>query len=160
MFFDGCKTLNELKAEYRRLAMENHPDMGGDVETMQKINAEHDEAFKRLQDAWNVENPDKKSTETPEEFREVLAKLFKLPGIVIELCGCWLWISGETKKNASALKAAGCKWSANKKMWYWRHWYDGMYFGKGHTPFSMNAIRATYGSSVLTEEERKALNAA
>jgi len=158
MFFDGCKTLNELKERYRKLAMENHPDMGGDVATMQKINAEHDEVFERLKNAWNMENPDKKTTETPEEFRDVLSKLFRLPGIVIELCGSWLWISGDTKPNAAGLKAAGCRWSANKKMWYWRHWMDGMYHKK-HTPFTMNAIRATYGSSILTAEERAALTA-
>lgn len=157
MYFDDCRTLNDLKAKYRKLAMENHPDMGGDVETMQKINAEHDVVFERLQNAWNAENPDKKSTETPKEFRDVLSKLFRIHGIVIELCGCWLWISGETRKVADELKAAGCRWSANKKMWYWRHaqdrkWHRGYY--------TMNEIRSVYGSSVLTEEERKALHAA
>ena len=28
-YFTNCKTLDELKAEYRRLAMANHPDRGG-----------------------------------------------------------------------------------------------------------------------------------
>ena len=158
MFFDSCKTLNELKAQYRKLAMENHPDMGGDVETMQRINAEHDAMFERLKNAWNAENPEKKTTETAEEFRDVLNKLFRIPGIVVELCGSWLWIGGNTKPNAKALKEAGCRWSANKGKWYWRHWADGMYYKK-HTPFSMDAIRATYGSSILTAEERAALSA-
>ena len=36
-YFESCKTLDELKAEYRRLAMANHPDRGGDVETMKQI---------------------------------------------------------------------------------------------------------------------------
>ena len=159
MYFAECKSLNDLKAVYRKLAMEHHPDLGGDVEVMQAINAEYDEMFKKLQNAWNEENPDKVSTEAPEEFRDVLSKLFRLKDIVIELCGCWLWIGGETRQHAKALKEAGCKWSANKKRWYWRHWYNGAYYPH-HRPFSMNAIRATYGSSVLTEEERKALNAA
>lgn len=158
MYFKDCKTLNDLKALYRKLAMENHPDLGGDAEVMKAINAEYDEAFKTIQNEWNAENPDKVSTEAPEEFREVLSKLFKLGGIVIELCGCWLWIGGETKKHAKALKEAGCRWSANKQMWYWRHWINGMYYGK-HDPYTMNTIRRVYGSSILTEEERKALTA-
>ena len=32
MYFESCKTLDDLKKEYRRLAMMNHPDRGGDLE--------------------------------------------------------------------------------------------------------------------------------
>ena len=39
-YFIECKTLDELKKEYRRLAMIHHPDVGGTVEAMQAINAE------------------------------------------------------------------------------------------------------------------------
>lgn len=44
-YFNTCHTLDELKKEYRRLAMENHPDRGGDAETMKAINAEYDNLF-------------------------------------------------------------------------------------------------------------------
>ena len=37
MFFERCRTLAELKAEYKRLAMLHHPDMGGDLETMKAV---------------------------------------------------------------------------------------------------------------------------
>ena len=37
-YFTECKTLDELKKEYRRLAMQHHPDVGGDTATMQAIN--------------------------------------------------------------------------------------------------------------------------
>lgn len=33
-YFAGIKTLDELKAAYRRLAMKHHPDRGGDLKTM------------------------------------------------------------------------------------------------------------------------------
>lgn len=33
-YFNNCNTLDELKKEYRRLAMIHHPDRGGDLETM------------------------------------------------------------------------------------------------------------------------------
>lgn len=158
MFFEGCKTLNELKERYRKLAMENHPDLGGDPEVMKRINAEHDAAFERLKNAWNAENPDRVTTETAEEFREVLEKLFRIPEIVIELCGSWLWISGNTKPHAGELKAAGCRWSGNKCKWYWRHPVNG--YSRKHTPVSMDMIRYRYGSSILSAEERAALNAA
>ena len=44
-YFNNCNTLDELKKEYRRLAMQNHPDRGGDAETMKAINAEYDNLF-------------------------------------------------------------------------------------------------------------------
>lgn len=39
-FFKNVRTLEELKKEYRTLAMKHHPDRGGDLETMQAINSE------------------------------------------------------------------------------------------------------------------------
>jgi len=47
-YFRKIVTAEELKAEYRRLAFDNHPDKGGDTETMQEINAEFDAAFRML----------------------------------------------------------------------------------------------------------------
>ena len=44
-YFVSCKTLDELKKEFRRLAMKHHPDVGGDTATMQAINAEFDRLF-------------------------------------------------------------------------------------------------------------------
>jgi hypothetical protein len=44
-YFNHVATLEELKSEFRRLALENHPDRGGSVEAMQEINAEFEVAF-------------------------------------------------------------------------------------------------------------------
>lgn len=158
MYFDNCKNLNELKAEYRRLVMLHHPDCGGDTATMQAINAEHDKVFEVLKRKQNVAaQTDPKihvTTETPEEFRLIVEALLRLNGIEVELCGSWLWIAGDTFPHAAALKALGCRWSASKKKWYWCHFED---MGKRrHRPYTMGQIRATYGSTMLgAEEERK-----
>jgi hypothetical protein len=48
-YFNHVSTLEELKSEFRRLAMENHPDRGGNVEAMQAINAEFELAFRVMQ---------------------------------------------------------------------------------------------------------------
>lgn len=47
-YFAQCKNLEELKAEFRRLAMIHHPDRGGDVEVMKAINNEYDALFPAL----------------------------------------------------------------------------------------------------------------
>lgn len=68
MYFTGCKTLDELKREYRRLAMIHHPDVGGDTATMQAINAEFEAAFPRLRMEHN-KTAATPSTETAAGYR-------------------------------------------------------------------------------------------
>ena len=45
-WFNHCQTLEEARAEYRRLCFQYHPDYGGQTELMQAINAAY-ERFKR-----------------------------------------------------------------------------------------------------------------
>lgn len=148
-YFKDCKTLDELKAQYRRLAMLHHPDRGGDLDTMKAINAEHDRLFEILKAGHNATADEyHQTTETAEEFRDIIEVLLRLEGLTVELCGSWLWISGNTIAHKDALKAAGCRWSQNKKMWYWRHPEDSRPYHKSKT--SISEIRHKYGSQVFT----------
>jgi hypothetical protein len=47
-YFKKIETMDALKSEYRRLALKNHPDKGGNVEVMQEINAEFETMFSIL----------------------------------------------------------------------------------------------------------------
>ena len=47
-FFEDIKTLDELRKEYRRLAMLHHPDKGGDTRLMQIINEQYEKLSKKL----------------------------------------------------------------------------------------------------------------
>ena len=84
MYFEKCNDLNELKAVYKKLALDNHPDMGGDVRVMQEINAEYDRMFLLLKAKQNtIANDDttgktRRTTEAPEEFRSVVSALLKI----------------------------------------------------------------------------------
>lgn len=90
-YFADVHTLDELKKTYRRLAMQYHPDCGGSEEIMKAINAEHDELFEQLKKAHNAAADEfHQTTETPEEFRDIIAALLKLDGLTVELCGSWL----------------------------------------------------------------------
>ena len=150
-YFKNINTLDELKKEYRRLAMLHHPDRGGDLETMKRINDEHDRVFEQLKTKHNNTADDAhQTTETPEEFRAIIDLLMKLDGLAIELCGSWLWISGDTKTHKEELKAAGCRWSSNKKMWYWHHKEEGSKWHRGKR--TMGEIRTKYGSQVFTAQ--------
>ena len=168
MYFDGCRNLNELKVAYKKLALEHHPDMGGDVRTMQEVNAEYDKAFAVLKNLQNAEaeRPDSKThkttetPETPEEFRAIIEALLRIEGIEVELCGSWLWVGGDTYPHRAELKAAGCAFSGSKKKWYWRHPEDDCRWSRGKK--SMAEIRAKYGSERIgraDERERDKLPA-
>lgn len=152
-YFIDIKTLEELKKAYRRLAMQHHPDCGGDTETMKHINAEHDELFEVLKLQHNAQaaadstGKTKATTETAEEFRQILDLLLRLDGLEIELCGSWLWIGGNTRANKDELKAAGCKWSKSKAKWYWHHAEAGARWYRGKS--SMAEIRSKYGSTAF-----------
>ena len=112
----------ELRKEYKKLAFENHPDKGGKVAVMQEINADYDELFKKLKNVHNEQaeadttGKKRNMNETPEAYREAIMKVINIEGIVIELCGSWLWISGNTYKHKEAFKASGYDWSKTKKM--------------------------------------------
>lgn len=161
-YFQNCKTLDELKAEYRRLIKIHHPDRGGDTATMQAINNDYEARFEVLKKQHNdSHDAEHQTTETPREFIEILEKLLKLDGLDIELCGSWLWIGGDTYSHKDELKAAGCRWSNNKKLWYWRHAEDGAHWSRGKK--SIQQIRAKYGSQHITgasHETREQIEAA
>lgn len=148
-YFTNCRTLEELKKEYRRLTFLHHPDRGGDTATMAAINSEYDEVFPRLKDQHNAAADEyHKTTEAPEEFRNICEVLLHMDGLTIELCGSWLWISGDTKTHKDGLKAAGCKWASKKLMWYWHHEEDGARHSRGKR--TMEQIRQKYGSEIIT----------
>jgi hypothetical protein len=67
-YFNHTETMEELKAEYRRLALENHPDRGGNVEVMQEINAEFDLAYRIVEKKSPRQNSDS-DNETPTDYK-------------------------------------------------------------------------------------------
>jgi len=46
--FSKCSTLDEVKAEWKRAAMVNHPDRGGSTKRMQRLNNEFDQVKKQV----------------------------------------------------------------------------------------------------------------
>lgn len=146
-YFNNCKTIEELKKAYRKQAQANHPDNGGNAEVMKAINAEYEKMFNRLKAAHNQDastGRTKKMNETAAEYMDIIQKIISFVGIEIEVCGSWVWVSGDTYRYKAELKAAGFRWASKKKMWYWRNEEDACKSnGKSK---SMEYIRETYGS--------------
>ena len=62
-YFQNIHSLAELKKEYRRLALQHHPDKGGDTAIMQQVNIE----FERLFEVWK-DKLDVSATSTGYEY--------------------------------------------------------------------------------------------
>lgn len=149
-YFTNCTTLEALKKEYRRLCMLHHPDRGGDTATMAALNNEYDDTFRRMQSAGTAGQTTSthQTAESPEAFRAVISRLVILEGLKIEICGSWLWITGNTYPNREAIKAAGCRYSKNKSAWYWRPAEAAEF--QSHGKSTMDEIRQKYGSQVVS----------
>lgn len=142
-FFENIKTIEEIKKIYHSLSLQYHPDNGGDIEIMKTINAEYKEAFTKINASINKNIS---FDEVPENFINIINELIKMVNLEIELCGSWIWISGNTYSNRQNLKNIGCKYAPKKKMWYW-HTPEST--SRNRQAKSMESIRATYGSQKI-----------
>lgn len=142
-YFENVNDLKALKDQYRKLAKALHPDLGGNAADFIAMNKEYEQLLDTLE-ANGAETYNRKQTVTEEgnAFRETIITLLKL-NLIVEVCGDWLWISGDTKPVKEELKAIGCRWSRNKSRWYWAPAYSKTH-SRGNT--TMEHIRATYGS--------------
>ncbi len=153
-WFNNPGTLEELKRQYKKLALKHHPDVGGKDADMKEINAEYDSLFVRLKNVHQTAEgktytAKEETTETPEEFREIIEKLIRLDGVKIELCGSWLWITGNTINHRETLKALKFRWSKSKFAWYY---HRDEYSKTSKRNFTLDEIRSLYGSETIREE--------
>lgn len=80
---------------------------------------------------------------------EMLSKIIHLSDITIEICGAWIWISGNTYQHRKELKEYGFKYASKKCQWYW---HSESFKKKSKKPLSMNDIRNYYGSTEVQTE--------
>lgn len=154
-FFNGCNTIDEVKKLYKKLAMENHPDRGGDTATMQAINTEYAFACAKLAKGAGLSD-EEADTEIrlSEEYRQVIEKIINLPGIVIEIIGNWIWVTGNTRPVKDTLKETGFYFASKKVAWYYRN----EAFKTRGNGAPLEQIRAKYGSErVSTKQQDKVL---
>jgi len=142
------ETLEELKGQYRKLAQQHHPDRGGDTATMQEINAEYDTLFPLLKDIHKTKDGEtytarRESTETADQFKDLITELMKMEGITIEIIGSFVWVTGDTKPHKERLGTLNFQWHRKKTAWYLPP--DG-YRPRSRKDYDLDEIRHMYGS--------------
>ena len=147
-YFTGCNTLDEVKAFYKQLAMQYHPDRGGDTIKMQAINLEYEAVRKNpVFMFWKQKDEVKRDYQ---EFPEIVNKIIGFRDIIIELCGNWIWLSGATYRYRKELKELGFLFANEKKLWYFRP-HD--WKSANRKPIPIDEIRRKYGSDVLAHQK-------
>lgn len=153
---NGQYKVNDIKLVYRRLARENHPDKGGSTEKMQLINTAYAEFCKYFENNETLDiNQDENEKAQAFDF-SFIDSLKAMQGLIIEVCGYWVWLRGNTFPYREALKDLGFKYSGSKKSWYWSPTVDVASFRRGSK--SMKNIRKEFGSRIIETEQQQAIN--
>ena len=156
-YFKECKSVEECKKLYKKLAFKYHPDRGGDTETMKAINNEFDYIMQNNVFRKSNKKDAKKDTKkdydfSSSQFKDIIEALIKLEGIEIEITGCFIWVTGNTYPQKDIIKSLGFRYSKNKKAWYIA---PPEYFAQKRSykkAYSMNDIRSKYGSQKFESE--------
>ena len=86
----------------------------------------------------------KEVKEVKEDFTEIihnLTNIFEAQGLQVDLVGCWLWVSGDTRPVKEKLKEHGFRWNKTRGKWYKA--LDGQY-KRGHFKGSFEELKEKY----------------
>lgn len=156
-FFNNCLTLQDVKTRYKELAKMHHPDRGGNVATMQDINAEYSFIIAKIvkEGAFTAEQAHDEILQS-EAYVKAIEAVINLTGIIVELVGTWLWCTGETYVHRKTLKDALFFFAPKKKAWYFRTEENKAGSSKGQSQ-DLNEIRAKYGSENISLKSKPQL---
>jgi DnaJ-like protein len=134
-------TFELIKGAYRKASMQYHPDRNpAGLEMMKIVNAAYNALTDYVAGSVQLDVDVEESMNFGEELNAALNAIIGL-GLTIEICGSWIWVSGDTKPYKEILKAAGYRWAPKKLMWSY-----GTTRATSRGKFSMDDIRLRHGS--------------
>ena len=154
-YFTDCKTAEELKKEYKIQAKKLHPDNGGNEGAFKEMQAEFSTTWERLKNIhMNAEGEtySQETAETAGEYMDIIEILIHLDGVETEICGRWIWCSGETRQHKNTLKSLGFRFSRNKTAWYY---HTGSYRRRHDRDYTLEDIRDMYGSQRYANQNKE-----
>ena len=148
-------TYEDVKKAYRKACKKYHPDVNpAGLAIMKAVN----EAYDTLrQERFPITvYGEKNFNDYGEILNQALNAIIHLAGITIEVCGSWVWVSGNTFPHKDELKQANFLWSRQKGMWYFRPESKKRKYCHAGSP--IEEIRAKYGSEKINTHFRPALS--
>lgn len=146
----------ELKRQYKKLAVQFHPDRGGNEESFKAMANEYEKILKAIKvGAGLSEEEANEEVLKDERYQNAINMIIVLEGIEIELVGTWIWISGNTFPHKEVIKAAGFLWAKKKKMWFFR---TNENKSKSRKNLSFEEIKNLHGSKRIDKNTIKRLN--
>lgn len=118
---------------------------------MQEINKQYEQIIKNPLFGFSKAKPE--AQEDFIKFPEIIEQIIRFD-ITIEVCGNWIWLSGNTIIYREDLKRIGFFFSPKKAMWYWR---PKDFKSANNKPKDMEYIRLKYGSDVIPTMKAKVL---
>ena len=150
----GGDTLADLKKAYHAAALKYHPDVNPHGSEIMKIINNAYELLRNRIGHWSVKTANQAAADIIGDLENIWNKIKTLPGLEFEICGNWLWVTGDTYNSRKALHSAGLHYSKNKQAWYW---HPEGYQKHTRRQFNLDEIRAMHGSKNLYGEEAEPL---
>ena len=157
-YFSNCNSTEQVKARYKSLVKQWHPDLNPTTQAechtvMVEINNQYERAIKVAYREEAGENFSQKEEDALVGLADVLNGIVHLPGIKIEICKFWVWVTGDTRPLAATFSSLGFRFSGPKQAWYFAP--DLGKKKRGY--YSMDQIRAKYGSEEIKTKPRTQL---
>jgi len=144
-----------IKTAYRKACAKYHPDRNpAGLEIMKAVNV----AYQFLVEiSYNgAERPidEEVNSNFGDMLNDAINAIIGLSGVDIEICGAWVWLTGNTKEYKEAIKAAGFWWAKKKAAWYFR---PADYKSRNKGDWDLEKIRDKYGSVNVSNQPRTSL---
>lgn len=161
-YFNATMDIKELRSLFHKFCISMHPDKGGNHNDFIDMKNEYDYTLlivsgNEREKAFKENREPFFNFESEKEIAEMIQKIVRVKGIIVEICGSWIWLTGNTFPVHDTIHAFGFKFSRQKKAWYFSPY---MAKKKVKGRYNMNKIRSTFGSVIIESNDEEKLIAA
>jgi hypothetical protein len=139
-----------IKTAYRKACAKYHPDRNpAGLEMMKAVNVAYRFLVDIVYDGSERPIDEEVNSDFGEALNAAINAVINLSDINIEVCGAWVWLTGNTRPHKDEIKAAGYWWAKKKAAWYFR---PQDYKSSNHGSWDLLKIRDAYGSVSVTNK--------
>lgn len=156
-YFKECKSIEDVKKMYKKLAVKLHPDTNKEKDTTKEfieMSNQYEKAFEKFKNTFvnsDGETYTKENNEMPEIFKDIIDNIIHFEDITIDIIGNWIWLSGNTFEYKKEIKDLKFKWAKNKKAWYY---HEGEYVKRSKKKMSLDDLKEIYESSEIKTKSK------